>query len=263
MSQSEKAQGSVDVDFLQALAQRVKHIKQQSYALMHIQPGNTVLDVGCGPGVDTVPLAHLVGSNGQVIGIDKDEKMLVQARYEAEQANVTAWVTHKQADALSLPYQDNYFDACRSSGVFQETQTPERILSEMIRVTKPGGWVVVMDVDYGLTFTDTTEMDVTLRLSRFMAEEYFPNGYAGRQLYRLFKQQNLTNVSAELFGIQFTNYIIARFFGTSDQVESKALEAQLVTREELQRLNSSLFQANAAETFFGGTVLVIASGQKS
>lgn len=262
MPQTEKTQGSVDANFLQALTQRIKHIKQQSYELMHIQPGDRVLDLGCGPGVDTVPLARLVGSGGRVIGIDKNEKMIVQARREAEQAGVTAWVTHEQADAVSLPYEDGYFDACRSSGMFQEVRAPAPILSEMTRVTKPGGWVVVMDVDYGLTFTDTSEMDVALRLSRFMAEEYSTNGYAGRQLYRLFKQQKLADVSAELFGIQFTNYIIARFFGTSDEVESKALEAQLITQEELQRINAHLFQANAEGTFFGGTVLVMVAGRK-
>lgn len=49
--------GYVDSDYLQLVAGIVAQYKQRTYALMHVEPGHTVLDVGCGPGTDTIPLA--------------------------------------------------------------------------------------------------------------------------------------------------------------------------------------------------------------
>jgi ubiquinone/menaquinone biosynthesis C-methylase UbiE len=60
------AKGYVDPEFLRVIGNQLNHIKQRSYALMQIQAGHKVLDLGCGPGTDTIPLAPFVGVNGQV-----------------------------------------------------------------------------------------------------------------------------------------------------------------------------------------------------
>ena len=55
-----QSKGYVDPQYLAAVAERLKEAKERSYSLMHVQTGQRVLDVGCGPGTDTLPLAHLV-----------------------------------------------------------------------------------------------------------------------------------------------------------------------------------------------------------
>ena len=72
--------------YLQTAAELNNQIKRQSYSLMHIQPGQNVLDVGCGPGIDTVALAHLVGPQGSVVGVDFDKSMIAEADRYAEQS---------------------------------------------------------------------------------------------------------------------------------------------------------------------------------
>jgi hypothetical protein len=59
----------------------------------------------------------------------------------------------------------------------------------MARVTKPGGWVVVWDADWGTLSINTPEVELERRLVRVHAERELNNGYAGRQLYELFKRQ--------------------------------------------------------------------------
>jgi SAM-dependent methyltransferase len=74
------------------VAAGVAELKQRTYALMRIELGHRVLDVGCGPGTDTIPLARLVGERGQVVGIDHDEAMIAEADQRAEIAGMGAWV---------------------------------------------------------------------------------------------------------------------------------------------------------------------------
>ena len=108
-----QSKGYVDPQYLAAMAERLKQTKDRSYSLMHVQPGQRVLDVGCGPGTDTIPLAHLVGSTGEVVGVDTDADMIAQASLSAASAGVASWVTHQQADAMALPFATASFDACR------------------------------------------------------------------------------------------------------------------------------------------------------
>ncbi len=255
--------GYVDPEVLRVIGNQLIHIKQRSYALMQIQPGHKVLDLGCGPGTDTIPLAPLVGVNGQVIGADYDEAMIAEAEQRAEQAGVNAWVRHQRVDAMSLPFETDYFDSCRSERLFQHLLNPSQALSEMTRVTKSGGWVVVLDADWGSLSTDSDETDIERRLVRFLAESSLQNGYSGRKLYRLFKQQNLADISFEVFPVATPNYALARLGTQVERVEQEALKAGFITAKELQRWHTGLEQADSEGTYFSSVNLMLFTGRKN
>src|SRR5437868_14828994 len=109
-----QAKGYVYAENLQAWADRLSADKQRTYECMHLQPGDQVLDVGCGPGMDTLRLAQVVGPTGQVVGVDADAAMIAEANQRAAQAGVSAWCHHDQRDALALPFPTGAFTACRS-----------------------------------------------------------------------------------------------------------------------------------------------------
>ena len=102
--------GYVDSDYLRLIEGMVAKYKQRTYTLMQIEFGHKVLDVGCGPGTDTIPMAQLVSASGQVVGVDYDQEMLAEADQRAEEAGVGGWVTHQHADAAALPFEPNRFD---------------------------------------------------------------------------------------------------------------------------------------------------------
>ena len=254
--------GYVDYKDLQRLAKVTEHIKQRTLQLLRLRLGNRVLDVGCGPGTDTISMAALVGEDGAVHGIDYDEIMVKKANDRAERACVAAWTKHEVANALSLPFESNSFDACRSERLFQHVTDGARVLSEMVRVTKPGGRIAVSDTDWSTLSVDTPETDIERRVARFRAD-MFCNGYAGRQLFRLFRQELLSDITVEAYSIVCTDYeqFRASSFALND-VERRVIESGVVSADELRRFLESLKEAQKAGNFFAMGNIVLAFGEK-
>ncbi|MCW9706124.1 class I SAM-dependent methyltransferase [Fodinibius salsisoli] len=102
------------------------------------QPGESVLDISCGTGLVTIPLAEIVHPGGSVTGIDLSEGMIEKARSRAEYKGIGN-VHFKHMDAEMLEQADNSFDVVICSLGLMYYPNPEKALSEMFRVLKPGG----------------------------------------------------------------------------------------------------------------------------
>lgn len=114
--------------------------------LMHaaLAPGQRVLDVGCGCGVDTLLATITVGSGGAVWGLDMNRDMLHVARQGATQSGI-ANAIFLRGDVCRLPWPDATFDAVISNGVFSLLPHKRRALRELMRVLRTGGRLVVAD----------------------------------------------------------------------------------------------------------------------
>ena len=109
------------------------------------QPGERILDVGCGPGFYVAELLEAVGPAGSVVGIDVSPPMLaIAARRTEAHPNV---VFH-EGDATSLPVESEDFDAALSVQVLEYVNNPPAALAEIHRALRPGGRVVLWDVDW-------------------------------------------------------------------------------------------------------------------
>lgn len=256
------ADTKVSKAYLEEVGRFIELVKRRTYSLMHIQAGHQVLDVGCGPGIDTIALAERVGPTGWVYGIDADDTMIAEAERRAKLAQLSERVSHKRADSKALPFETNFFDSCRSERLFQHLLQPELTLEEMVRVTRPGRWVVVLDTDWGTLSVDTPEIDVERRLVRFLADQYLANGFSGRQLYRLCRQQPLVNISYEVFPLTNTRYGFARIAAQLEEVERMAVATGVINTDELERWRASLESADSAGVFFASVSMVLVAGQK-
>lgn len=254
--------GYVDSDYLDRSADWFRGLKQRSYQLMKAHEGDKVLDVGCGPATDTLPLARIVTRSGEVVGVDSDEEMVEEAKRRAKDAKVGQWVKHFKKDASDLGFSDGYFDACKCDRVFIHLENPDRALQEMIRVTRRGGWIVVIDSDWGTFSIDTEEIEIERRLARYMAEHMIRNGYAGRQLYRKFRKHKLSNIVLEMFTVPVTDYELAKSGFMLERLEKEALAGKVITKDELSRWRSYLERAVAEGAFYLSVSGVIVAGQK-
>jgi SAM-dependent methyltransferase len=110
-----------------------------------IPPGATVLDLGCGAGLDSLIAAWRVGPTGQVIGLDFSPAMLRRARQAAIEAGVTQ-VAFRQNEAEALDLDDASVDLALVNGIFNLNPTRERIFHELARVVRPGGVVYAAEL---------------------------------------------------------------------------------------------------------------------
>jgi demethylmenaquinone methyltransferase/2-methoxy-6-polyprenyl-1,4-benzoquinol methylase len=114
--------------------------RRRAADLARVGPGNEVLDVASGTGDLAIELSSRVGAGGSVIGSDFSEQMLDRARVKAPQLE---W---EQANALALPYEENRFDAVTVGFGARNFSDLDAGLAEMVRVTRPGGRVVVLEI---------------------------------------------------------------------------------------------------------------------
>jgi demethylmenaquinone methyltransferase/2-methoxy-6-polyprenyl-1,4-benzoquinol methylase len=111
--------------------------------LAELQPGARALDVACGTGDLALELAGRVGPGGEVVACDFSEQMLALARAKAAG---TPTVRVEWANALELPYRDDEFAAATVGFGVRNFADLERGLSELVRVVRPGGKVVILEM---------------------------------------------------------------------------------------------------------------------
>jgi ubiquinone/menaquinone biosynthesis C-methylase UbiE len=231
--------------------------KQRMVELLEVRPGARLLDVGCGAGNDVQALAKLVGPGGRVVGIDASATMIQQAR--AQSADTELPVEYLQGDAYHLPFEEDTFDGCQSSRVFKHLASPERALSEMVRVARPGAHVVVAELDFDLTIIDIPDRHLA-RTMIHLACDHLRQGWMGRQLPTLFREAGLNEivVSGHVLPIDYAYFQMA-FAGLLQE----ALAADQISGEEVARFWNELAQADREQRLFGYVSFVVGGRKPS
>jgi ubiquinone/menaquinone biosynthesis C-methylase UbiE len=213
--------------------------------MAELRPGEAVLEVGCGSGVLARWLARRTAVRNRITGVDINPYLLREAKALTRQEGLEGAIEFRDGDAQALPFADNSFEVVMSVTVIEESNA-DRMLAEMVRVTKPGGRVAVISRAMDLASPMNLPLSASLK-SKVEAPGFIgtvsPQGCADASLYRRVRQAGLTQV-------KMLPQLAA--FDQADPTVLQFLEGALqkLNEEEVHEWQAARAEAEAAGTFF-------------
>ena len=245
IDQADSVEGYIDIlDVFDGLA-GIQRLKRSAIEKCRFRAGMSILDVGCGTGLETVRLAKLVSPSGKVIGIDASEKFLAEARRRAASRGLP--IDYRQGDAQQLPFPEKTFDVARGERLFPYLADPERALAELVRVTKPGGPVVLIEPDFETVTINLSDRSLLRKVLHFDCDYNTRNGWIGRDLPRLFKRHGLTDIAIEADVVIFEPHAFSAYFL---EIGRAAHRQQIISAAELDQWQLEIHRLLSRDELF-------------
>ena len=245
-------------EFLQLLHRRSAET-HAAHLMPHLKPGLRVLDFGCGPGTISVGLARAV-EPGEVHGIDMEESQIGLARAAAA-AGGHGNATFHVGDVTELPFEDNSFDAAHCHAVLMHVPDTRAVLSEVMRVLKPGGVIASREMIVASSFfqPDLGNFDAAWATFTRLLGGNGGHPQMGKELKSVFLEAGFQNIRAtasfDHFGsaedVAFLHgFVLDWFF--SPNVVAAATAYGLATQEQFDNWRAALDQWKDHPGAFGG-----------
>lgn len=228
--------------------------KRQMITLLELKPGLTVLDLGCGPGTDLPNTADAVTTSGRVVGVDIDPKMVetANARFHDH-----PHVEIHLGDGHALPFDDATFDRARMDRALQHVADPATVLSELLRVLKPGGLLGIGEPDWDSLVVDG-DVEMNRAFNRFVCSTMVRNATIGRRLARLARTAGFEVEIVHTAAPVFHDFALAdKIFAFSRNTE-RAIRAGAIERADGERWLAELQQGD----FLAAPLMFLMSARK-
>ncbi len=252
--------GYVSADYLKALAQAAEPIKKRIRDLLALGSNSKILDAGCGPGTDTIPLARLLNNSGIICGMDADRSM-IQAAQTRIQVEWFQNLYHYVANATAIPCKTNSFDAAFCDRVLQHIKDAHNAVAEMCRIVKPGGKIVLVDSDHSSLSISTNNSSTECALRTWRTQRLH-NGLAARNLGTYAIKAGLLLESIECIPFLSRSYAGFRLGTAADLVEQEAVTRGIISSDQLDSYKSDLEDLDRANAFYSVIPMIILSATK-
>jgi len=257
----DKADASNLVDRLDAMHAlgAFQQYKRTTFDLLDPRPGAALADFGCGAGQDAAAMADRVAPGGTVTGFDISEAMLGQAR---ERYGRTPGLDFVRLAGAEIPAASEQFDGIRADRVLIHVPDPMQTLREMIRVTKPGGRIVISEPDMPGCWVASDDYALSDRIMGQIAKSC-AHPYFARDLYAAFKDAGLKDVSFQIWPVTALDPAsVARILDLEGVVRGMYSKG-LLTEEEVGRASADLMSRGRDGRFVASVSVMIAGATKA
>jgi ubiquinone/menaquinone biosynthesis C-methylase UbiE len=246
------------VSFLDAACatESFKVYKRQLLEWMRFSTGRA-LDVGCGTGDDVREMADAVGSRGHVVGVDNSVAMIDEAKRRAVGVNNVEFVS---GEATALPFPDGSFEATRADRSLMHVPDALRVMQQMVRVTRPGGRVVVFEVDFETAVIDVEDRVLTRKVIHTWCDG-FRDGWLGRRMPRMFAELGLKEIQLAAHALVLSPPLALPIMGKA--TADRAARAGTITPEECERWLTQLDELQRRGRFFATLTGFLVGGTRA
>lgn len=199
---------------------------------LELRPGETVLDLGSGAGVDAFLAARHVGSSGRVIGVDMTPEMIDKARANAG-AGGYRQVEFRHGRLEALPVDDGSIDAVTSNCVINLVPDKQKVFVEVARVLRPGGRLVISDIVLNGRLPEVIERDL-LAYAGCVAGAMLRDAYFGAV-----RAAGLSNIQI----LRDVDYLAAASLIFSDDLRDRMARAGVRDEDLVGKVRSVTFRA--------------------
>ncbi|KAI9022370.1 S-adenosyl-L-methionine-dependent methyltransferase [Hyaloraphidium curvatum] len=199
-------------------------------APLDLQPGETALDFGCGPGFVAAAMAGAVGAGGKVHGTDVNADFCARARQVADERGVGKVVQiHHVTDGVGVP--DGTVDGILAKNVLEYVPDLDQTLTNLFRAAKPGGRLLALDSDWAFVVVQPWTPD-EVREVFGAAAPAFKEPFVGRKLLGAFRKAGFADVKVELRATADTSGTMRNMlnYGTKFKTLTEARAAELAAK---------------------------------
>jgi ubiquinone/menaquinone biosynthesis C-methylase UbiE len=243
--------------YLDGVAGEIGAIKEAIREISQPRLGLRLLDVGCGTGTDAVALADRVGEQGYVVGVDTSEQLVAEAQ---NRIGERSWLEFRTGDACALPFPDASFDGVRAERVLQHVADTAMAVREMVRVTRPGGRIVLAEPDHDMWAVNCLDVAVTRQLMAWWVD-HIRHPWMGRQLPGLLADTGVQDIRIDVLPVVLTSLASAEAVIGLAKVAGAAGAAGVLPADQAEAWHRDLVSRDAAGDLLTLGAIVVASGR--
>ncbi|RXF71707.1 methyltransferase domain-containing protein [Arcticibacter tournemirensis] len=248
-----------DISYLEGTASILKKLKEYSYNPFTAILKGTVLELGCGTGIDAINLGNLLGKEVKIVGIDHDSRMIDKAISAAADNENVEFIL---SEASPIPFEDATLSGIRTERLIQHLKEPQKVINEAYRVLKPGQPLVIVETDWSNLSFYNADTAIEGKVSRYLTDEKINNGRAARQLTGYLEKAEFKNIKLEVFPFVLKSLKEVFTYLLIDQSLTEMKSKGYLNAEEYDSFIASLQRADSNHYFACSMNLVVASALK-
>lgn len=234
-----------------------QEVKRDSIRIIAESGAGSVLDAGCGAGIDLPGLLDALPGHTRVVGLDASTALISRARVRIMGSATRCSLV--KGDLLQIPLRDKTFDACRIDRVLQHIHDPSRAVGNLCRILALGGILVAFDNDWNTLTVPLDDRVIAHRIRRSWCGS-FASGRIGQDLPALFAKCGLTGIHTEERRLSLHDLRTAEQVFDLPHLFGRMVQEGTITPEERSAIRDELTIRSQEGTFTAGYSGYLVSG---